>query len=103
LPSGPPTFCKCAVYIEPSRYSVILHLKDRRDHVIQIPDRSGVWTPTTHRADVAGHTKWECKYHVIFIPEKSPACPETALEVFRKLAEQNESRIEEGRLLAGRV
>ena len=47
------------------------------------------------------HTKWECKSHVVFIPK----CRRRVLygelrrhlgEVFRKLAEQEESRIEEG-------
>ena len=50
------------------------------------------------------HTKWECKYHVVFIPK----CRRKTLygelrqhlgEVFRKLAVQKESRIEEGHLL----
>ena len=49
------------------------------------------------------HTKWECKYHVVFIPK----CRRKTLyvqlrnlgEVFRKLAEQKESRIEEGHLM----
>jgi len=54
------------------------------------------------------HTKWECKYHVVFIPK----CRRKTLyvelrrylgEVFRKLAEQKESRIEEGHLLADHV
>src|SRR5512142_148597 len=54
------------------------------------------------------HTKWECKYHVVFIPK----CCRKVLygelrrylgEVFRKLAEQKESRIEEGHLLADHV
>src|SRR5262245_38152097 len=54
------------------------------------------------------HTKWECKYHVVFIPK----CRRKTLyeqlrphlgEVFRKLAAQKESRIEEGRLLADHV
>jgi putative transposase len=49
------------------------------------------------------HTKWECKYHVVFIPK----CRRKTLyvelrrhlgEVFRKLAEQKENRIEEGHL-----
>jgi len=49
------------------------------------------------------HTRWECKYHVVFIPK----CRRKVLygelrrylgEVFRKLAEQKESRIEEGHL-----
>ena len=48
-------------------------------------------------------TKWECKYHVVFIPK----CWPTTLyqerrrhlgEVFRRLAEQKESPIEEAHL-----
>jgi hypothetical protein len=50
------------------------------------------------------HTKLECKYHVVFIPK---CCRKTLYaelrrhlgDVFRKLAEQKESRIEEGHLL----
>ncbi len=54
------------------------------------------------------HTKWECKYHVVFIPK----CRRKTLygelrqhmgEVFRKLAIQKESRIEEGHLLPDQV
>src|SRR4029079_1364211 len=50
------------------------------------------------------HTKWECKYHVVFIPK----CRRKVLyghlrrnlgEVFRTLTEQKESRIEEGQLM----
>ena len=49
------------------------------------------------------HTKWECKYHVVFIPK----CRRKALyrelrrhlgEVYRRLAAQKESEIEEGHL-----
>jgi putative transposase len=49
------------------------------------------------------HTKWECKYHVVFIPK----CRRKTLykelrqhlgAVFRRLAEQKESQIEEGHL-----
>ena len=49
------------------------------------------------------HTKWECKYHVVFIPK----CRRKTLyqelrrhlgEVFRRLAAQKESEIEEGHL-----
>jgi putative transposase len=49
------------------------------------------------------HTKWECKYHVVFIPK----CRRKTLfgqlrqhlgEVFHRLAAQKESRIEEGHL-----
>ena len=39
------------------------------------------------------HTKWECKYHVVFIPERC------FLGSFAKLAAQKESHIEEGHLL----
>ena len=54
------------------------------------------------------HAKWECKYHVIFIPK----CRRKTLyeqlrrdfgEVFRRLAEQKESRIEEGHLMPDHV
>ena len=50
------------------------------------------------------HSKWECKYHVVFIPK----CRRRTLyeqlrqhlgEVFHKLAQQRESRIEEGHLM----
>ena len=54
------------------------------------------------------HTKWDCKYHIVFIPK----CRRKVLygnlrqhlgEVIRRLAEQRESRIEEGYLLADDV
>ena len=54
------------------------------------------------------HSKWECKYHVVFIPK----CRRKTLygelrrhlgEVFRKLAVQKESRIEEGHLMPDHV
>ena len=54
------------------------------------------------------HSKWECKYHVVFIPK----CRRKALygalrkhlgEVLRDLAGQRESRIEEGHLLPDHV
>ena len=54
------------------------------------------------------HSKWECKYHVVFIPKYRRKTLYAELrrylgEVFRKLAEQKESRIEEGHLLADHV
>ena len=58
--------------------------------------------------DSLSHSKWECKYHVVFIPK----CRRKTLyvqlrkhlgEVFRKLAAQKESRIEEGHLLLDHV
>lgn len=54
------------------------------------------------------HAKWECKYHVVFIPK----CRRQTLylelrkhlgEVFRRLAQQKESRIEEGHLMPDHV
>jgi REP element-mobilizing transposase RayT len=50
------------------------------------------------------HTKWECKYHVVFIPKYRRKALYTELrqhlrEVFRSLAEQKECRIEEGHLM----
>ena len=54
------------------------------------------------------HTKWECKYHIVFIPK----CRRKVLyktlrphlaEVFRDLAQQRESKIEEGHLMSDHV
>ena len=54
------------------------------------------------------HTKWDCKYHVAFIPK----CRRRTLygglrphlgEVFKRLAAQTESRIEEGHLMPDHV
>ena len=54
------------------------------------------------------HTKWDCKYHVIFIPKCGRRTIYVELrphlgQVFRRLAQQKESRIEEGHLLADHV
>jgi putative transposase len=54
------------------------------------------------------HTKWECKYHVVFIPKSRRKTLYARLrkhlgEVFRKLAAQKESRIEEGHLMPDHV
>ena len=54
------------------------------------------------------HTRWECKYHVVFIPKYRRKALYVELrrhlgEVFRKLAERKESRIEEGHLLPDHV
>ena len=54
------------------------------------------------------HTKWECKYHVVFIPKRRRKMLYGQLrqylgEVFRKLALQKESRIEEGHLMPDHV
>jgi putative transposase len=54
------------------------------------------------------HSKWECKYHIVFIPK----CRRKTLykelrphwgEVFRRLAQQKECRIEEGHLMVDPV
>jgi putative transposase len=54
------------------------------------------------------HSVWDCKYHVVFIPK----CRRRTLygelrrhlgDVFRQLALQKESRIEEGHLLSDHV
>ena len=54
------------------------------------------------------HTRWECKYHVVFIPKYRRKALYVELrrhlgEVFRKLAERKESRIEEGHPLPDHV
>ena len=54
------------------------------------------------------HTRWECKYHVVFIPK----CRKKVIfgqirkelgDVFRRLARQKESVIEEGHLMSDHV
>ena len=54
------------------------------------------------------HTRWDCKFHVVFIPK----CRRRALykelrqhlgEVFRNLADQTERRVEEGHLMSDHV
>src|SRR6185295_16762858 len=54
------------------------------------------------------HSKWECKYHVVFIPKYRRKVLYMQLrehlgEVFKRLAQQKESRIEEGHLLSDHV
>ena len=59
-------------------------------------------------AQSLNHSRWECKYHVVFIPK----CRRRTLyeqlrrhlgEVFRTLAQQKECRIEEGHLMPDHV
>jgi len=61
-----------------------------------------------HEYESLNHTKWEYKYHVVFIPK----CRRKVLygeirrnlgEVFRKLTQQKESHIEEGHLMPDHV
>ena len=54
------------------------------------------------------HSKWECKYHVVFIPKcrRRTLCAQLRRhlgEVFRTLAEHKESRILEGHLMPDHV
>jgi REP-associated tyrosine transposase len=54
------------------------------------------------------HTKWECKYHVVFIPKYRRKVVYGQLrrylgEVFRELARQKESQIEAGHLQVDHV
>ena len=58
--------------------------------------------------DSLSHSKWECKYHVVFIPKCRCRVLYEQLrrhlgEVFRRLAEHKESRIEEGHLMPDHV
>ena len=58
--------------------------------------------------ETLAHIKWECKYHIVFIPK----CRKKVLfgelrrhlgEVFRGLARHKESRVEEGHLMPDHV
>jgi putative transposase len=54
------------------------------------------------------HTKWECKYHIVFIPKYRKKTLYGQLRkdlgvVLRELASQRESKIEEGHLMGDHV
>jgi len=54
------------------------------------------------------HTKWECKYHVVFIPKNRRKVMYGSIRkelgtIIRELAEHKESKVEEGHLLADHV
>ncbi|MBL3600958.1 MAG: IS200/IS605 family transposase [gamma proteobacterium endosymbiont of Lamellibrachia anaximandri] len=54
------------------------------------------------------HTRWECKYHIVFIPkyrrkEIYGQIRQELGEIFRKLAGQRESMIEEGHIMPDHV
>ena len=54
------------------------------------------------------HTRWECKYHVVFIPKYRRQVLFGQIrrelgEVFHRLAGQKESRIEEGHVMSDHV
>jgi len=55
-----------------------------------------------------GHTRWECKYHVVFIPKCRRKVLYSELrrhltEIFHDLARRRDSRIEEGHLMPDHV
>ena len=54
------------------------------------------------------HSAWDCKYHVVFIPKYRRKALYVQLrkhlgEVFRRLALQRQSRIEEGHMMSDHV
>ena len=59
-------------------------------------------------SETLSHTKWDCKYHVVFIPKYRRKALYHELrhhlgDVFRALAAQKECRLEEGHLMADHV
>ncbi|MBH2018350.1 MAG: IS200/IS605 family transposase [Burkholderiales bacterium] len=60
------------------------------------------------RIESLNHTKWDCKYHVVFIPKNRRTVLYGQLrkhlgEVFHTLAQHKESRIEEGHVMRDHV
>jgi len=60
------------------------------------------------RTGSLNHSSWECKYQVVFIPKYRKKSIFGRIrselgEIFRRLAEQKESRIEEGHLMSDHV
>ncbi len=60
------------------------------------------------RTGSLSHTRWECKYHVVFIPKYRKKAIYGPIrrdlgDVFRRLAEQRDCRIEEGHLASDHV
>jgi len=54
------------------------------------------------------HTRWDCKYHVVFIPKRRKKAIYGALrrnlgEIFRELAQQRECKVVEGHLMVDHV
>jgi len=54
------------------------------------------------------HTRWECKYHIVFIPKYRKKVlfgqnRKEMVEIFHRLARQKESLIEEGHLMPDHV
>jgi putative transposase len=60
------------------------------------------------RIESLNHTKWDCKYHIVFIPKNRRKVLYGQLrahlgEVFHTLAQHKESRIEEGHVMRDHV
>ena len=54
------------------------------------------------------HTRWDCKYHIVFIPKRRKKCIFGALrrhlgEIFHELAGHKETKIVEGHLMSDHV
>jgi putative transposase len=61
-----------------------------------------------HAYESLNHTKWECKYHIIFIPKYRRKTLYDSLRrhlgnLFRELARNRESEIEEGHMMRDHV
>ena len=58
--------------------------------------------------ETLGHTAWDCKYHVVFIPKcrRKTICASLRPhlgEVFKKLAQQREAKVSKGHLMPDHV
>jgi len=58
--------------------------------------------------ETLNHTSWDCKYHIVFIPKRHRKVLIQELrkhlgDVFRQIAAQRESKIEEGHLMPDHV
>jgi putative transposase len=63
---------------------------------------------TMRQVKSLSHTRWECKYHIVFIPKYRKKIifgqiKKELGEVFHRLARQKESLIEEGHMMADHV
>ena len=60
------------------------------------------------QAGSLSHTRWECKYHIVFIPKYRKKAifgqiRQDLGDVLKRLAQQKESQIEEGHLMSDHV
>jgi putative transposase len=63
---------------------------------------------TMRQVNSLNHTKWECKYHIVFIPKyrRKPLFGQIRRElggIFHRLENQKESEIEEGHIMTDHV